>query len=199
MSSEPTEAISELRQRTQGERSGNYGIQPIPGPTDEYLLELMKRVESMSAEQRDAFHGALTDDDADLFGFFAERMATHAVRSATIEPVLAGLVAIAVTNEVNDRRELIIPLALLYRAAEILRYDPAPLFQRAALPFDSEMSNEIRAFPLRSVEHRSVKAMGYEERGSGSTFEFVPSDRDRYPTLESMKASNLIRDRTPSE
>jgi hypothetical protein len=190
--------LSAMREATQRERAGEYGKQQIPSPTDSYLLELMKRVNSMSADQRDAFHALLTDDDADLFGFFAERMATHAVRSASIEPVLAGLLAIAVTNQIADRRELVSPLALLYRAAEILRYDPAPLFQRAALPFDSEMSNEIRAFPSRSAESGRVQAFGYEEVGAGLTFEFVPLDRSRYPTFNSTKASKLIRDRPPT-
>jgi hypothetical protein len=107
-----------------------------------------------------------------VLGPYTQRMASLAVRGRSPTFLRSGLRAVALASaHQEDRRDLIVVLALLWRSAEHLRLDPAAQFTAAAQSF-GRFGVEIADFAGRKPPDRTLEAMLYAEVCEGHEFRY---------------------------
>ena len=143
---------------------------PIPSPRDRVIARL---IDSLSDEVAvDSAATELPPGHATVLGAYAQRMAALAVRERSPAFLWSGLRAVALaTAHQEDRRDLIIVLALLWRSAEHLQLEPAAEFTAAARSF-GRYGEEIAGFARREPQDRTLEAMRYAEVGEGQEFRY---------------------------
>jgi hypothetical protein len=108
---------------------------------------------------------------------YAHKMATDAVRQASPDLVVRGLVALAIEGGRWDIRDSIIPMALLYHSALKLGMDAGKTFETGALLSTSApLSQAMRSFPARLPADRDLTAFHCREvvTSHGFTYEQIP-------------------------
>lgn len=103
---------------------------------------------------------------------YAQRMAVLTVRERDVRHLRSGLRAACLASAVDDRRDVIVVLGLLWRSAELLDRAPGDEFIAVA-DAAGQYGEALRSFAARRPEHRSLAAMKYAERGVGDHFEYV--------------------------
>jgi hypothetical protein len=93
---------------------------------------------------------------------FAERMATLARRTGDADRLRAGLDAMVLAHLGTADRDAIVPLALLWRSAEVLGLDPGEAFVAAERRVGVD-GGALARFADRRPEDRGIDAMGYLE------------------------------------
>jgi hypothetical protein len=93
---------------------------------------------------------------------FAERMATLARRTGDADHLRAGLDAMVLAHLGTADRDAVIPLALLWRSAEVIDLDPREAFVAAERRAGVD-GGALARFADRPPEDRGIDAMGYRE------------------------------------
>ncbi|HEY9472242.1 MAG TPA: hypothetical protein VIS06_00155 [Mycobacteriales bacterium] len=148
----------------------NYLRSPLPAPRDQRIGALVDQLESPDDFARVA--AGIADLAETVLDVYAQRMAVLAVRRTAAEPLRQGLRAACLANSVDDPRNVIVVLGLLWRSAELIGLSPAEEFTAVARRTGTH-GNVLRAFTGRPPESRSIAAMKYAERGAGEDFEYV--------------------------
>lgn len=145
--------------------NAGYGTWRLPAVRD---TEIQDRVAEL-LRQRPV--PALHPDRVAVLSAFAERMATLARRTADVSRVRAGLDAMVLAHAGTADRDAVIPLALLWRSAEMLGADPkAELLdaERRAGVLDGALTR----FADRAPRDRSIEVMGYVEANDEFGFRY---------------------------
>jgi hypothetical protein len=151
-----------------------YGPQPIPVERDSQIAELLESYVSAPEGERDDFRGRLGERHVSVLWAFAERMASLAVREGSAQPLRQSLLALALAGDRHDVREGIMILPLVYRSAELLGVEPAPLFAEAARMSDGvEMTEAIETFPARGPADRRLSAFDFVESTDADGFRYA--------------------------
>jgi hypothetical protein len=124
---ETSEALATL-DVPRGER---YYDQRIPCADDERIGRTVKAFSAAAPVWQASFREAIDLDRADLLCAWSERIAALAVRLESSRPLVLGLVALSVADEVGDGEALLVA-PLHRRSAEKLSADPLRLFDEAA-------------------------------------------------------------------
>jgi hypothetical protein len=151
-----------------------YGPKRIPVERDSQIAKLLDDYVSAPQGERDDFRRGLNWRHAPVLGAFAERMASVAVREHSVQPLRQALLALALVGDRDDVREGIMILPLVYRSAELIGAEPAPLFAEAARMCDGAMmAKQIETFPARWPMDRQLSAFGYVESVDVDGFRYV--------------------------
>lgn len=152
------------------ERHRGAGKLPIPSDLDRRVSALVEVWATLPEQSRRDI--AYLFDETHSFTFItaAERLASLAVRTTSIQPIVAGLTALVLEGGKFDSREDIPVMGLLYDAAVKVGEDPKVLFATAADLLDNEISRVLGAFPDRPERLRCLEGMGYIEASDDDGF-----------------------------
>lgn len=159
--------------------AGGYGRRPLPDPLDTdvrgFLSALSGPVEFAAAGDGLRENAVLA---AQVLAVFGERAASLAVRAKDPAMIRDGLTGTALACALtDDAREVVAPMALLYRAAELIGADPDAEFHAAVRRAGNPQAERaLTAFPRRSPADRAPGAMYYFERQDADGFRFVFDD-----------------------
>jgi hypothetical protein len=128
----------------------DYFRQPLPGPLDERLGQIVDRFMAASPEQRQMLLAALEKPQRSLFGIFGHREATLGIRTGSRERLLRGLVGVAIAHQALDRGSLDAALAVPHHIARKMDVNPVDLFAEAAGYVGGEIADYLREYGRRS-------------------------------------------------
>jgi hypothetical protein len=109
----------------------------------------------------------------DLVRVFAQRAAAIGANGGSVLLIHAGVYALALDDFKEEKRESLLQLPLLYRAAELGGADPDTVFKEAASRALPNASAIITEFAARSASERSLASMGYREERDAGGVRFV--------------------------
>jgi hypothetical protein len=158
-------------------RRDPFLLQPFPTPLDEALQALVAGFQAMLDSERKAWTATLrvTQRESQVLLTYAVRMATQALREASLDRVTQGLLAHLIEGERDDWRENVIALTLLFDAATKLGAEPLRIFDSAALLAEGEPAGETLAgFRKRKPEVLTIESMGYKTAMSGQGIRYEP-------------------------
>ncbi len=136
--------------------NAGYGTWRLPAVRDG---EIADRVASLLAQRP---LPVLDPGRVAVLSAFAERMATLARRTGDAGRLRAGLDAMVLGHGGAADRDAVVPLALLWRTAEVLDVDPREEFLTAEARA-GVTSGALSRFADRSPADRAIAAMGYRE------------------------------------
>ncbi len=166
-----TKILSPLLELLKIALNSQYYMQPISSEMDEKLSLYIVKLMSLDRDDLCSIIGNLSRDDARVLGLYAERMATLAVRSNSVEPIKNALVALLIYAKTQDSRDVLLVLSLLYDAAVKTAGTANNVFNEvASFMGDVELLN---GFLCRSDEDKSIEAMGYKESKNEDGFLYV--------------------------
>jgi len=148
-----------------------YYQQAIPSKVDEGICNMMTSLYTSDKAEQEVISDGITGDDARILGFFAERMASLAVRENSVERVSQGLSALLLYARTEDPRDVLLVLSLLHDAAIKTSRTPKKVFEEASLIFGG--TGLLADFLNRSDEDKSIDAMGYKESKNEEGFLYV--------------------------
>jgi hypothetical protein len=159
--------------------ANGYGPRAIPDPLDTELREFADEIVEPGpfAEARARLVENATPT-ARVLAVFGERMASLAVRGPDVGVLREGLTGTALACALNDdSREIVTPMSLLYRAAELIGADPDDEFAKAARRSGNAAAAEaFAAFTRRSAADKSPSAMYFVEGRDEDGFRFLFED-----------------------
>ncbi|MBK8259017.1 MAG: hypothetical protein IPK82_40955 [Polyangiaceae bacterium] len=134
---------------------------PIPNALDGAVSKL---VDGFAAGQESERRGLLTllnPKTKAIVRCYSERMASFGARTESRKDLLRGLIALTMAGFGEDPRDNLPIVALHYAAALKVGVDVGKLFEEAAsFSLDPAIAQELRAFPRRPEEDKSLEAMG---------------------------------------
>jgi hypothetical protein len=136
--------------------NAGYGTWRLPAVRD---TEIADRVRELLASRPVP---SLDPGRVAVLSAFAERMATLARRTGSVDRLRAGLDAMVLAHLGAADRDAVVPLALLWRSAEVLGIDPREVFLAAETRAGTD-GGALARFADRRPEDRGIDAMGYLE------------------------------------
>jgi hypothetical protein len=177
-----------------GARMRAYMNEDIPSDLDAKLGELITNISRKPPTERAAIGGALTRTVAWGLRLFAVRMAGRAVRTGDPGYLSLGLRALALQVNPEDSRDVVVAVAPLSRAAELIGVLEEPLFDQAADFAESEASEFIRAFPRRPQEGRRLRDSAFTKKALDPRSGLLRMPRQwRIPWSERRSESGCLR------
>ena len=128
----------------------DYFRQPLPGPLDERMGQIVRRYMAASPAQRELLLAALDKSRRALFGIYGHREATMGMREESRERLLRGLVSTAVAHHNLDRSSLDAALAVPHHIARKMELNTVDLFDEAAGFVGDEIGNYLKGYGRRS-------------------------------------------------
>jgi len=165
--------INEAVQFLDGRQLFDYYKEPIPSATDETLFGYCQRFMLASSPQRQQFQEALAQEHRSLFGIYGHRAATLAVRQASRDWLLSGLVGAIISNYViPPKRNVEAGLAVFHHCAHKLSIAPSELFAEAARFAGFSLATRLIAFGNRA--DMTLSQFGWQElkTADGVTYKF---------------------------
>jgi hypothetical protein len=107
-----------------------------------------------------------------LLPAYCHRMAVMAVREEEPKWLDLGLRAAALSCRVDDIRNVIIVLSLLWHSAQLIGQSPMSVFAGVA---DSagRFGEALNSFAARDAKDKSISVMMYSAHGDGAEFNYV--------------------------
>lgn len=141
----------------------DYYAAPLPAGEDERLQAIVARFMKGTAVAREAFQQSLAPEQRALFGIYGHRAATLAVRQASHDWLLSGLVGAVMANYViPPRRNVDVSLAIFHHCAHKIGQVPEAVFA-AAVPYaQPELADKLIAFGQRT--DINLKQFGWQEQ-----------------------------------
>ena len=145
-----------------------YYKQPIPSEIDKGINKILEEFAAFDQVDMKQIADGVSGDDARVLGFFAERMASLAVRENSIAHLKQGVVALLIYAQTEDPRDVVLVLSLLHDAGIKISGNPKQVFNEVSSVIgDAQL---LSGFLARSDEDKSINAMGYEESESSEGF-----------------------------
>lgn len=113
--------------------------------------------------------GKLNTEDTTKLIIFAERIASLAVRRKSLETIACGLYAVGFCYGIEDQRDLLVRICLLYHSILKLGYSPYEVLNQMNLR-DWEFKNFVEYFFDREEEDKSLEAFNFIEAGREKNF-----------------------------
>jgi hypothetical protein len=150
-----------------------YLRQPIPSPADEVVRQVVQSYLAAAPDSRAAVVSQLDEEASQVLNAFAQREATRAVRSSSLQPIRLGLVAVGMGLPGGDFRETQTALALLDHSARLLGSDLDALIEDISALLPPPAHRPFADFLRRDDRHSLLRPMGYAAQGAGSQFAYV--------------------------
>jgi hypothetical protein len=142
--------------------SNGYGRQPIPTELDDMVGELVAFYMHSDLVIRREICAQITARLTGAFVVYAERMAAQAVRMGAPDLLELGMVALMMTQNAPDRRDVILVLPLFVHSCKIMNVDASKLFADVSQYSTGLIGAHFSSFLKRTEEDQSLAAMGYE-------------------------------------
>jgi hypothetical protein len=158
-------------------RHDPYLLEPFPTALDDALDAVVSRFQAMSERERRSWKAslAMTQRDSQILLTYAARMATQALREASTDRIVRGLVAHLIEGERDDWRENVIVVTLLFDAGRKLQANPLDLFQAvASLEPGEPASDTLVGFRKRRPEVLTIESMGYRTAMTAQGVRYEP-------------------------
>jgi hypothetical protein len=139
-----------------------YGRLPIPTELDDVIGKVMAFYMHCDLATRREICGRITARLSAVFSAYAERMATQAVRTSAADLLTLGMVALVMTQNAPDRRDIVLILPLIVHSCRILNVNASSLFADVSQYSTGLIGAHFSSFLKRSEEDQSLAAMGYE-------------------------------------
>lgn len=149
----------------------HYLREELPSSIDTQVSQAVRRITQLGKESRAEVANALSRAQQDALSIFAERMATHAVRSSSPEAIRDGLAALALIGNTSDVRDYLVQLPLFMHSGDLIGVDARILMHDASQIAPTELAQVMERYASGAIP--SIEQMGYAEEGSGSTFRYV--------------------------
>lgn len=149
-----------------------YSFRPIPCELDQIVRDLVELFMKSSLSERNEIIKKIPPEEGGFLICFAGRMATMGVRERSRERLLQGLVALIMEGYKEDFRDTLIRVGPIYDASLKIGLDAQQLFDEAAEVFANQTANDIKDFPNRPPDLRSLRAMGYKESSDSDGFKY---------------------------
>jgi hypothetical protein len=152
----------------------DYYRQVLPSNADTQLYDILTWYRAAPRPERDAFIAALSESQRALFGLFAHRAATLAVRLESAVWLEMAMLASVITNAtIPESRNIDLQLAVLHHCAQKLGRSPVELFDWAATYAADPLASQLEQFGRR--DDISLKRFGWVERRTpdGVTFSYL--------------------------
>lgn len=165
--------IEHARATLAGQTALDYYRQPLPSDADTRLYDIIRTFREAAHPQRQAFIDSLTDAQRALFGLFAHRAATLAVRLESPDWLENAFLASVIANTpIPESRNVELQLAVLHHCARKLGRNPIELFDWAATYAADPLAAELEQFGRR--DDIVLKKFGWVERRTpdGVTFAY---------------------------
>lgn len=128
----------------------DYFRQPLPGPLDERMEQIVRHYMAASPEQREMLLAALDKSQRALLGIYGHREATLAMRQESRPRLLRGLVGLALAHHELDRGSLDAALVVPHHIARKLGVNSVDLFDEAAGFVGEAIGEYLRGYGRRS-------------------------------------------------
>ena len=128
----------------------DYFRQPLPGPLDARMGQIVARFMAASPAQRELLLGALGKSQLALLGIFGHREATMGIREGSRERLRRGLVGLALAHHELDRGSLEAALAVPHHIARKMGLNTVDLFDEAAGFVGGAMGDYLRGYGRRN-------------------------------------------------
>ena len=148
-------------------RIKGYLSEPFMHDQDIRIIELIKRQMNMMKIDIRNMVDSIDVKYRFMFLCFAERMAIYSVRKMSKEYLIYAVWAMFIQIELGDIRDSLTVMSLLYDASIKLNI---PFEEFKNPKFSSFFNEQLDKFINRNEENKKIKAMGYEEVGSGDSF-----------------------------
>lgn len=149
--------------------SEGYIDAPIPSVHDEEIAQICRVLNTR--DDYESVRRQLAHLKATLLPPFAERMAVLAVRKRDEQWLILGLRAAALASKIEDIRNVMVNLALLWHSAELIGLAPESQFGRVAREAD-DFGEALTTFAERDPNNRSISVMWYSAHGEGENFTY---------------------------
>ena len=140
-----------------------YGSWPLPCERDHEIGAVVRMLTASNVEGVGDRHG-------DVLRAFAERMATLARREMSREHLRVGLSAAGLACGLDDDREVLLILPLLWRSAKVMGLDANAEFRAVATGSDGR--KVLGDFASRRAKDKTLEVMGYVEVEDESGFRY---------------------------
>jgi hypothetical protein len=167
---EPDSLLKQLRDIPK-----DYLGEPIPAPTDSIMDHVLRVYLDSSATKRLKLRQRLDFRCASVLLVYAQRLASRAVRSESVDSIFDGLVAAGLTVGAEDPREILQVLAPLYHSAKQLQIDPRALFERAGDRVGPDARKFFDAFLDRPDLDNILSEMEFVESRTEDGFTYLRS------------------------
>lgn len=155
--------IEDARATLDSQTALDYYQQDLPSDADTRLYDIVQTVRDADAPQRQAFISSLSEPQRALFGLFAHRAATLAVRLESPDWLENAILASVIANTpVPESRNIDLQLAILHHCARKLNRSPIELFDWAATYAAEPLAAHLEQFGRR--DDIALKKFGWVER-----------------------------------
>ena len=144
-----------------------YSSEKLPCHYDEKILSFVNAMAGSDFNVQGSFQSLLSTGDASKLRIFSENVASLAIRKSSIEIVKSGLYALSYCFKIEDWRDILVRICLLYHSILRLKYSPYNVLNEMRL-YDLNFKKFLEDFFERDEEDKSLKAFRYiesEEKG----------------------------------
>lgn len=164
--------IQDARATLDSQAALDYYQQDLPSNADTRLYDIVQRFRMADASQREAFVESLADSQRALFGLFAHRATTLAVRLESPDWLENAMLASVIANTpIPESRNVDLALAVLHHCARKLNRNPVKLFDWAATYAVEPLAAHLEQFGRR--DDIVLKKFGWVERRTPDGVKFA--------------------------
>lgn len=190
-----TDAVNRAFASFQGLREEAFIRRNLPSDVIESIERLADAFACSDPEEREEMVGQVEASFRFIFEGYAFHAAQEAIRRNDPGLVKRGLIALAIENTSRDWRDIIPPLALLYRSAGKLNMDASELFYEVAQIAFPPFRKLIEGYDGGRVRgFRPIESFHYKETGEGDTFAYVGVEPPYHrPSKAKLRLERLLR------
>ncbi|MGV9392024.1 hypothetical protein ACWDQL_23205 [Streptomyces olivaceus] len=164
---QPPVGVAHLR----GKRFDGYLRYAIPHELDSEVDAVIQAYTENSASGRQRAIDDLNARSASALSVYGQRMASTAVRSRSIEPLVRGIIAVGMAEErLGDARENLYPLVAINDSATLIGTSIRTLISTVSDLLPPRALEKLQEFDQRQEQDKSLEAMGLRRFGSGQNF-----------------------------
>ena len=154
------------------ENNLGYGTLAIPQPRDTDITKLLQDWVKLDKSVRKKAAQKILEEQRFTLLAYSERMASLAVRERNQDMITFGLLALGIDGWRGDWRDNAVIISLHYDAAQRLNINPKEIFEKVAALLPEKPAAALRSFLHRSVDDRTLEAMGYSAGSDADGFRY---------------------------
>ncbi|WP_329338161.1 hypothetical protein OG866_25610 [Streptomyces sp. NBC_00663] len=165
-----TVSVSRLRDR----RFNGYLKVRLPHPLDAEVKAVVVAYWAGSAEGKEGLLEGVDGRVAGVLNAYAQRMASIAVRTGSVDDLRRGVVAAALAHgRLDDYRNSLFVLSTVHDSASLIGTSLGKVLDGLKGVLPPAGLDTLRTFDRRDERSKSLKAFGRRRSGAGDTFRYV--------------------------
>lgn len=140
----------------------DYFKEKLPCHYDQQILSLINTIVESDVKAQECFQFMLSSEDTSRLRVFSERMASLAIRESSIGIIKGSLYALSYCFKIEDRRDLLVRICLLYHSILRLKYSPYGIINDMRF-CDINFKKFLEDFFKRDEADKSLEVFRYIE------------------------------------